>query len=211
MKKIIYFTVLLFLVLIPKDIVKANCDDSEIVKLQKIANNVNISYTFDEKKKTFDIFISNLKKDIELKDIYNDRIYNSNNEVHIENFNSGRYIFKLYPKNKECSEYEITSKTISIPFYNSYYEKEDCKGFENNYYCLKWLKSDVDYNEWKANVSKYEKEEVVEKETVNNTTVYKLYRKVQEFYSKYYFIILPIIIISLLIAIYVNNKKNSLV
>lgn len=211
MKKFIYFTVLLFLVLIPKYIVKADCTYSEITRLQKIANNVNISYLFDENTKKFTVTILNLKKSIEIKDMYNNKVYNTDGEVNIKNVSSGKYTFKIYAKDKECMSYEIISKNINMPFYNEYYENDECNDFKDKYYCLKWLKSDVGYSEWNSNVKKYKKVIVEEKETVNDTFIQKIFKQIQEIYSKYYYIILPIFILMLFVIIYRNNKKNSLV
>lgn len=210
MKKFICFTVLLFLVLIPKNVF-AVCDDSEIIRLQRIANNVNISYLFDENTSKFTIIITNLKNDIQIKDFYNNKNYNTNGEVNINNFSSGKYTFKIYSKNKDCINYEITSRTINIPFYNNYYTNEECDNFKNKYYCSKWLKSDIDYSEWSSNVSKYKIVDIEQKETVSDTFMQKVFKKIQEIYLKYYYIILPTFILMMIVIIYRNNKKNSLV
>ena len=71
MKKIIC---LIFLTIITFHIpnkVNAYCDDQEIIRLQNIAKNVRVNYTFDEKKEKFVITFTNLTKELIVYDATN--------------------------------------------------------------------------------------------------------------------------------------------
>ena len=213
MKKIIYFTVLLFLVLMPNNIVKADCSDSEIVRLQRIANNVNYSVLYNEKTNQFTIYFSNLKKDLILNDTYTKKNYNLDGEVSIIRNASGDYKFNIYANDKECTENILISKYINVPYYNGYYNSDICKGIENYGYCAKWFKTGISNETITKNINDYRKKisvEITEKKKIE-TNIDRLKKIIVELYVKYYYIILPSVILILGIIIYKNNKKNSLV
>ena len=71
MKKYIFLT-LLFLVLLP-NMVRAYCSDSDTVRLQNIANNVTVSYIYNDSTGRFTITFSNLRKDLILVDFLNNK------------------------------------------------------------------------------------------------------------------------------------------
>jgi hypothetical protein len=166
---------------------------------------------FDENKNRFDIYITNLKKDIEFKDLNNNKVYNTDGEIVISDAYSGKHTYHIYSKNKDCGTYPLSSKYLNILFYNPYYKNNECKNFPDKYYCSKWIKNNINYNQWYSFVSKYElKNDEVKKEK-NNTFLYQTIKKIQEFYNKYYYIILPLFIGIIMIFIYINYRRNRLV
>lgn len=213
MEKKIWFSVLFALIVFLPQNIKASCSDAEIVRLQKLANNVNINYTYDEKSQKFNIVITNLKNDLVLKDIYTGKTYVTNEEVIIKNENSGRYTFMIYA-NTNCSKEYIITKYIEMPYYNIYFNSAQCKGIENFYYCSKWMNSTIDVSDFIEKTSTYKekinnlKEENSEK---NTSFLNKIFNKIKDTYVKNYSLILPIVIVILCLIIYIKNKKNNIV
>ena len=211
MKKIIYFTVLLFLVLIPKSVL-ATCDDSEITRLQRLANNVNYSVTYNEKNHLFTIYFNNLKKDLVINDTYTSENYNVNGELAIIRNASGDYKFNIYANNKECTTNTLISKYINVPYYNGYYNSDLCKNIENYGYCSKWFKTGISNETIISKINDYKKNIKTEetKTEYSESKVDKIKRIITEIYSKYYFIFLPIIIVIFGIPVYIKEKNSRL-
>lgn len=209
MKKKMFFLVLLTLIVfLPKN-VKAYCSDAEMVRLQKLASNVNVTYIYNEKTDSFDIIITNLKKDLIIKDFYTDKTYNTDKELIIKNEGSGTHKYNIYAKNKICTTDILTTKYINTPYYNVYSSYGECDKYKNMSYCQKWLNSELSYDVWKKKIKEYNsKEQIIEKE---NVVYNKYFQLIANIYIKYYYIILPSIITVLAIIIYIKNKKEKLV
>lgn len=211
MKKILFLT-LLFLVFLPSS-VKGDCDDSEEIRLQKLARNVMVSYVYKENNDTFTVTLSNLNKDLEVLEVDEMKRYNVIGDLNINNQLSGRHSYIIYSKNPECSTDELVTKYVSLPYRNPYYSSEECKGMENYSYCSKWINNSLSYDIWHAKITEYKKK--TEKNNVekkhSESTLSILFGKFKKLYSEYYYIILPVIILTLVIMIAIKNKKDSLV
>lgn len=211
MKKII-FLVTLFLILIEN--VQASCSDDEITRLSKLANNVTVSYTYNEKTNKFMITFTNVTDDLSINDLTHNKYYSNYPEVTIKNFNSGKHKFYIYASDKNCYESALSSKYIELPYYNKYYAYNECKNFEEYSYCNKWLNSNLSYDIWKQKVDEYNKEvkKIEEKEVKNTKSIlYILKDIIIQFYVSYYYIILPTIISSLCLIIYLKNKSEEII
>ena len=99
-----------------------------------------------------------------LRDVYEDEEYIRNGELAIPNVSSGRHLYYIYTTDDSCSSGYIATKSLDLAFYNEYYNYKQCDKFKGKYYCLKWVKSDITYNEWLRNVRKYEASVTEEKE-----------------------------------------------
>lgn len=207
MKKII-FLALLLLVFYPLN-VKGECDDSDITRLQKLARNINTSYNYDESKGRFTITFTNLKSDFLLKYYNLDEEYVVNGEITFDDLSSGKHVFEIYTKDEECYDDTIATRYISLPYYNSKYNSEECKGIENYSYCSKWVKNPIDNEIWETKVKQYkEKLRIQEENKKKNEN--SLTKKLIEFYKKYYYIILPSVIVVLAIFLIIDYNKNKL-
>lgn len=209
-KKIIFLVLLTLIVFLPKN-VKADCSDAEIIRLQKLANNVNINYTYNSKTDSFDIIITNLKKDLILKDYYTHKTYNIDKEIILRNETSGEHKYYIYAKNKTCDKDALITKHISIPFYNDFSNYSECDKYENKTYCQKWLKSPLTYEMWKNKIKEYNSKEQIIENKKEISEFDKYLEIIKNVYVKYYYIILPSIITVLAIIIYIKNKKESLI
>lgn len=207
--------ILLFLVFLMPIIVNAECSIEDEIRLENLSNNITSSYTFDEVNQTFTITFTNLNSDLLLKDIDNNKIYSLNGELSIKKTTSGEHQFYIFDKSEECSSIKLKVISVELPYYNKYYKNEKCNDFYDKYYCNKWLKTDVSYDEWKTNVDTYktdkkeEKQETKTEEKVNNN-LFDLIKKYILIASSYYYIILPAIIVIYIIAAYIKDKKDSL-
>lgn len=214
MKKNIYFFLLLLLLVSIPHKTKAFCDDSELVRLSKLAQNLKFSYVYNKNTNTFTINVTNLKQDLVIEYLNTEKKYNSNKELNFNNLYSGKHTFMVYAKSSTCQEEYLRTKYVELPYYNSFYGKDLCKGIEEYSFCTKWLRTkynyDYQYNnilEYKNNLNKKEeKEKKVEYSTLDKIMIF-----IKENYVKYYYIILPTIISILCLIIYVKNKKSDLV
>ena len=211
MKKFIFLT-LLFLVFLPNS-AKGYCDDSEIIRLQKLASNVTVSYTYDEDTRRFSVTLSNLKSDLEVIEIDSMKKYNTVGDLTFKKLYSGKHGYIIYAKNKECSSSELTTKYAILPYENPLHNLDICKGIENYSYCNKWVSNSISYEAGYQKINEYREKLASKKNTTKNnpSTLSILFGKIKEVYGKYYYIILPVVIVTLLIMIAIKNKKESLV
>lgn len=212
MKKILLLV--LMILFLPSN-VKADCDNDEIIRLQKIANNINTNYEFNEITNKFKITFSNITDEVIIVDINNKKDYYSYGELEINNLDSGIYTYYIYARDKNCYENELTIKNINLPYYNQYYNSDDCKYIQDYQYCSKWLTKSISYDTWKNNVTKYKEsikaEEKKQDYQSKKTTIDKIKDIFTELYITHYYIFLPIIILSLCAIIYLKNKSDQLI
>ena len=192
MKKFLFLT-LLFLVFISSNKVKADCEDTEIIRLQNLARNVMTSYVYNENEGRFTITINNLKKDLVVRNMDNSREYSSDSELNFGNLFSGKHTYIIYARNKSCTSYELTTIYVYLPYYNSFFNSMECKGIENYSYCNKWVKNPISEKIWEQKVKDHKK--TIEKKEqkskkVEVTSLAQLFKKGKELYMKYYYIIL---------------------
>lgn len=208
------YIILLFLVFLVPIKVHAACSDQEMIKLEKVVQNITTSYTFDESSKTFKITFTNLKPGLLLEDETTEKTYTANGEVTITTPNSGEHQFAIYDKSEKCSVIELRMLYVLLPYYNDFYKNSECNGIETFTYCNKWLNKKVTYDEWKTKVSDYieknKKEEKQQKKKEAQTNIIDTAKQLILKASKYYYIILPIVAGICLIIMYIKDKKDSL-
>ena len=212
MKRLIFL--FMFLFILPLNANALVCDNKQEVKYQQLAQNISYSYDYKEEnnKVSFSITFTNVKEKLYLKNLDTNQVHKyTGSEIVIGNIVDGKsYKYGAYTSELGCNGIKLFTYYINIPFYNPYYNDSLCKGVEEFKYCNKWFNKRISYEEFSKNVNEYkqslEKEEVVDKEISINSFFDVLFN----FYLKYYYIILPLIIISLLMYIRYHNKKNDL-
>lgn len=213
MKKYIFLT-LLFLVLLP-NMVRAYCSDSDTVRLQNIANNVTVSYIYNDSTGRFTITFSNLRKDLILVDFLNNKKYVVEGDLNFTNLDSGKHIYTIYSNSIECGTNELIKKYVNLPYYNHHFGSIECEGIEDYKYCSKWFSNPVSDDIWNIKVNDYKKsiEDNNKKEEKQKTTSLFIegFNIIKKIYIKGYFVILPIIIIGLVIIIIKKRNEDSLV
>lgn len=210
MKKIIFFLILL---ISSMPTVKAECSDEEIIRLSKVANNITTSYEYEEKTKSFNITFTNVNKSLVIKDVAHDKYYNESVEFTIRNFKSGDYKFSIEASDINCTEDILVTKYVNLPYYNKYYDTDDCKGIKEYSYCSKWVQKEISYNIFKKKITEYKeslnKEQKVEK--IEEPLSEKIKKVIVDIYVNYYYIILPVFITILCIIIYVKDKNDQII
>ena len=215
-KKIILLILLLIIPFKTNALVISSCSTSILSELKTLASNVNLSYDYEIRNNQayFKITINNLNNKFYIIDsLGNKYTYsNSNNgEVITKEFSNIEKIkFSIYSNVTDCMNDLLATKYVNLPTYNSYYGSEVCKGVENYKLCQKWYKQTLDYDSFIYEVNKYKnkstKVENTEEEIVSTKG---LFDTIFEFYIKYYYIILPILIVVSLTIMYIKNRKNK--
>lgn len=213
MKKYYACIFLLFFLIMPFR-VKAVCDDSRKSELQKIAGNITYGYDYVKETDSFNITITNLNPNIYM-DLNNSGViytYNSP-ELTLGGYRPGDSL-KLYVYDTEyCVSSSLNILYINLPIKNKYYGLEVCNDIPNYSLCQMWTSTNNNLteeefiqkiNQYKSRQQEQEKN-VEEFETSNYVVEFLI-----EIYIKYYFIILPIIIILCIFGMYRLNKKRSL-
>lgn len=211
----LFIMLILLIILFP---IKANalvCSNQDMVKLKSEAQNITTTYDYKEENNnvTFNITFSNLNTDLYLLEtIEKKSYYYIGNEMTLTGYKAGEsYKFKVYATNSLCDTDALYTVYVTLPYYNNYYKDELCKGIEDYELCQKWIKNKITYDEFKNKITDYKK--VIDKEDNNpdkNKTVKGIFDYLIEFYIKYYYIVLPLIIIISVVYVYKNNKKNDL-
>ena len=211
MKKIITIFLIGLFFTIP-NVVKARsflCDQSDLIKLQKIASNVTTTYEhaeyFPPDQKygivKFVVTISNLDPRIYIRDINSNIVYKTNDkQIIISNVDPGTTLeLTIYGNDYGCNEEELVTKYVNIPNYNKYYKSEICERYPNNRLCNKWTLVNYSYEDFRQRVLK---SEYVEEEKGENLPPIKSFQEyfveLINFLDKYKFIIfVPIIVVSI--------------
>ena len=194
----------------------AACDNSLKVDYQNRAKNISYSYTYNDSNNTFSMLFTNITDGLYLIDMDTMFEYKNNGEITINNVGAGKsYRFGVFTSDANpCSGSSIYNIYITLPFFNPYYTDSLCDGINNYKYCKKFINKSVSYEEFKENVTNYKnslnKDNKDTKEEIEKTFIEKIFNKVFDLYLKYYFLILPFIIIITLLAIVRENKKDSL-
>lgn len=213
-KRIIVLIVFLFIFF--PDNINASCSNQEIVRLKKIAANVNfnIDYIENENNVFFRVKVTNLHDDVYLIDDYMHK-YIFSEEHPIEyiseyHFSAGANIrFSFYSDNDDCSGQRLYIKYINLPPYNYLYKDDLCNGIEEFKLCQKWIVPNFTYQEFKNQIEVYKNNDKNNKNNDGENDNDGIFYLVIDFLSKYYIYIYGSIIIVGAGSLYILNKKNN--
>lgn len=198
-------TLILFLLL--PSIVNAECTNKEIVKYQEAATNIKTSYEFHDYGNNyhkFTIKITNVIPGLVVEDRTKGGTY-STSEISIDYFEPGTSN-KFDVIAPSCNK-KVYSLYVNVPEYNPYYDTQECKDYPDFKYCQRFIKRPLS-TEFEKELEKY-KESLNKKQTINSTEDERgLFEMAFDIYAKYYYIVLPIIIV-VSIALIIKIKKDS--
>ena len=187
--------------------IKAFCYSKDKIKFQKLAENIDYTYAFDENTKTFNIIFTNLQTSLSLNEVvYPDQ------ETILTGFIPGNsYNFVVKTNDSSCYDETIKTIYVNLPIYNANYNDPLCQGLHDYDICQKWGKYISNRNEFEKQVQKINsstKEDNSEEETQKE---YKgIFDYLANIFVNSYYVVLPIIIVICLFGIYRLNKKKKL-
>lgn len=209
------FFIVLSLIISPK--VNAECSAEQKANLKKLASNIQfVYYPYDENNDVrFRLIIANSSEFY----LYNDEglevgfdSYGNHNEIRLNNLLPGKnYTFYFYSTSSSCYGTEVYRKTISLPNYNQYYKDPVCNGKEDYYLCNKWQLNSLSYDEFVNKVNSYTKETSVKEVEPIVEDEQSIFDLLLQFYLKYYWLVLGLIIAGSVTGIVILNKKDSLI
>lgn len=205
---------------------KETCTIQEKNNLIQLAYNVKFDYELIDDKgeigsnKLFALTISNLFDGIKIEDkaiIYRyeeDRETPGIVEMN-EYYESGKtYTFSIYgDDNSACQDVFLLKKTITIPKYNHYSEREECVGIEEFKLCQRWYAGSFTEEEFKSQVQKYKdalntQPEKTQKEEKENIITHLLRLYVNNLIISISLTIILLLIILIIIIKIIRNRKK---
>ena len=207
---------LLFLFFSMSRVNAAACDNALKVDYQNRATNISYTYTYNDSNNTFNILFTNITDGLFLMDMNNMKEYRNNAEITVYNAIPGnRYRFGVFTSDDNpCKHSSVYNIYVSLPFYNPYYNDALCDGINNYKYCKKFVKKNITYDEFKENVVNYrnsleQSSGIKDDDVIKPTLLEKIFNSILDLYIKYYFVILPsIIVITIIIIIRESNKDK---
>lgn len=207
MKKKAFIMMLFICLLVFPFSIKAFCYSKDKIKFQKLAENIDYTYVFDENTKTFNIIFTNLQTSLSLNEVvYPDQ------ETTLTGFIPGNsYNFVVKTNDSSCYDETIKTIYVNLPIYNANYSDPLCQGLHDYDICQKWGKYISNRSEFEKQVQKINsstKEDNSEEETQKE---YKgIFDYLANIFVNSYYVVLPIIIVICLFGIYRLNKKEKL-
>lgn len=152
--------IITFMLSLMNNVYAEDCDSTDIKRLRVLANDVDISYEYNDDISdndgfkiydTYKIVVSNLSDElyvIESKTNLDLRSYSVvDGSITIDRLYSGNKSFKIYSRN--CSNKLLKTYSIKLPKFNNYSTDPNCEGHENLDICQKFYdSSNIDYYEF---------------------------------------------------------------
>lgn len=152
--------IITFMLSLMNNVYAEDCDSTDIKRLRVLANDVDISYEYNDDISdndgfkiydTYKIVVSNLSDElyvIESKTNLDLRSYSVvDGSITIDRLYSGKKNFKIYSKN--CSNKMLRNYSVNLPKFNNYSTDPNCEGHEDIEVCQKFYdSSNIDYYEF---------------------------------------------------------------
>lgn len=187
---------------------KTSCDYTLLSNLKKMASNIDITYTYKIENDVayFDVTLTNIQPDLYFVDNnYNKTYYytdTNNGVMTIYNYNSGKISYSFYSNNQECINEQLNVRYINLPYYNKYYNYEECKGIEEYLLCNKWSKNNYGYIDFKEKTLEYRQQKEKKQNNQLITEEGNWFDRLVGFYLTYFYIFTPFFIFVILGMIY---------
>lgn len=217
-RRVLLKIVLLFLCFFVTTRVNAEtCSNKELNSLKEKAINIKVTYdlydsTYNENHMYyFNVLLANFDKDFYIVDSdgqefrYMDDLEHDGIRVLRSVKEGTKYDFTLYTSNEtKCPDNKIITKSITLPYYNDYSQREECKGIEEFALCQKYYGGVIDSEDYfKAQVEKYRKSLVDNSNKKNDKSIVSI---ILAFITNNLLIVIPSIIVIIVIVILVVIK-----
>lgn len=216
-RKLIFLFIILFFIHL--DVFA--CDANRLSELRAIAEKVDFTYEYQKINNDvkFTITAFNLNKEIKpliIKDYYLDDYqefkYNTNKQSSLSGFEPGTRVkvtFNAYTTDS-CGGSTVYTKTISLPYYNQFYNSSECQQYPNFKYCQsELLTSSISSSQFASELKQFLKQEEDKPITDNNSANEKNNNLLDEYKGLILIIFIAIILIILIIMKIKQVKKSN--
>lgn len=217
MKRYILFILFLIIPFNVLAVSKTSCNYSLVAKLKGLANNVNITYSYEINNDMvkYSIELVNISEDIYFIDnntknkyYYSDTI---NGSIKLNGYSSGNVRYTFYSNNSDCMNEKLVVKNVNLPYYNKFYKYDECIGIEEFNLCKKWIKYDGFYDDFVRSVNEY-KSSLINNDIDNKVSNVSIFNKIVDFILKYYYITMLVIVLIIYgimyLVKYIKYRKN---
>lgn len=211
-KKIFVFSLLL---LVP-NIVKADCEYKDKVRLQSLASNLSFTYEYKElddgDRVSFDVTITNLHPELYIYDSLKNKnyYYNVDKQVTINGYEDGLVLeFPIYANSGECKGVWLITNYVNLPPYNPFYKDSVCDGVNDFKPCNKWYRFPLSYEKFVEQVTEHKENKKPIEEPTPIEDKDEVIEKVITFLSKYSFYLFgSMIVVGGSLIFYLNRKDD---
>ncbi len=122
----------------------AECSYERQAELSKIASNVSFNYSYNVVNQIpeFTVEIENITKDITVINREFDTFAVNGTNRFNHSVSGATLTYNIYSNDPNCSNQLITTKYITIPYYNYFSNIEACLDYPNFPYCQKWMNTE---------------------------------------------------------------------
>ena len=151
-KKLLLIIFVLIMMPIGVNAARIPCTSKNLSKLKALTYDVKLSYDLvknEENQTVFMINISNLKEELEVRygnitiEYDKDKPVQEITTVTGGGFKYSVDIYVAEALNRACVGEKVATKTVDVPKYNYYSERDECIDYEKFYLCNKWYKGDI--------------------------------------------------------------------
>ncbi len=213
------FIIFIFSMFLVPCVYAEDCDSTDIKRLRVLANDVDISYEYNDDiydsdgfkiNDTYKVVVSNLSDELyvmESKTNLDLRSYLVNDgSITIDRLYSGNKSFKIYSKN--CSNKLLRTYSVKLSNFNNYSTDPNCEGHEDIEVCQKFYdSSNIDYVEFMRLIEKSDNEDK-NKDSDSKNEDSKYIRFIKDNYI-YIFIGSGVLIIIIITLIVLRHKKRG--
>ena len=194
---------------------KTRCDYKLLSDLKKLTSNINTSYVYriEDGIVYYDITLTNIQSDMYFVDNITSRTYyygdTVNGEITLKDYYSGKVNYTFYSNNNECLNEKLGNKIVNLPYYNDFYNYDECNGHENYKLCQRWTEFNGTYYDFLNNIERYI--DYGNDDNYEDSIDINWFDKLVSMYINYYYILLPITIILVVLVLYlIKYIKNRL-
>ena len=209
--------IITFMLSLMNNVYAEDCDSTDIKRLRVLANDVDISYEYNDDiydndgfkiYDTYKIVVSNLSDElyvIESKTNLDLRSYSVvDGSITIDRLYSGKKNFKIYSKN--CSNKMLRNYSVNLPKFNNYSTDPNCEGHEDIEVCQKFYdSSNIDYYEFMEMINNSDNKDADDNKSKDENKYIKFIK------DNYIYISIGggVLIIIIIVLIILRHKKRG--
>ena len=222
-KRILLIIFILMMMPVGVKAARIPCTTKNFSKLKALTYDVKLSYDLiknEDNQTVFRINIANLKEELEVR--YGNITINYDPEKPVQEVTtlSGggfKYMVDIYVTEgleRACVGEKLATKSIDVPKYNYYSERDECIDYEKFYLCNKWYKGDIPSEKYFLDeLEKYIGKNI--EEEPEKPEKYNIIDRIIDFYKDYPLlaITLTVVIVGAITFVIVRNiirRKNRI-